>query len=242
MLPILRILPVGGVFFAILILVLALKAPGERLLPPPTFFARSSRADSHEDPQWRQVAIQAALRRATELMRLRDLPDTPMRSEPAPPIASESSPPSVSQEPAAAVETPAPMVAGLPTDRVDADPDPDSITGAIEESPGATIPVEIGAASSFELPVVLPEERPAIIRLPERKPPHESRRKRAPRSARPKETKPQPQKPAQPVGLLEELLSKQRSQSSPAGSRVILNQTRAYRANAGYSRPVAADQ
>jgi hypothetical protein len=227
MLPILRILPVGGVFLAILLLVLALKVPGERALPPATLTARGPQLDHNEDPQWRQVAIQAALRRANELMRLRDLPDTPMRSETPAPQVTEPEPPV--PEPTMAAEPP--KVAGLPVDRLDTDPDMDSITGSIEESPGATIPIEIGATSSSELPVVLPEERPAIIHTPERtKPAHESRRKKRHRSARPKAPKQRPQ-PAPQVSFLDQLFGSLQYQL-PSVS--VLNQTPAHRADTNY--------
>ncbi|MCK9908367.1 hypothetical protein MXD81_04455 [Microbacteriaceae bacterium K1510] len=226
MLPLFRFLPVGGVFLAILILILALKAPGERALPPVSLTASGMPTNGNEDPQWRQVAIQAALQRANELTRLRDLPDTPPRSEP--PV---TEPQSVVQETAPAAE-PA-KVAALPAERLDADPDPDSITSSIDDAPAATIPVEIGAASSFELPVVLPEERPAIIRTPERtKPAHESRRKKRSRVAKPKALTPPPVQRAPQVGLLEELFS--RRPNTGAAASTILNQTPAHRADAAY--------
>jgi hypothetical protein len=53
--------------------------------------------------------------------------------------------------------------------RSDPDPDPDAddddSTGSITQAPAATIPVEIGEPSAFELPVSvpIPEERPPII-------------------------------------------------------------------------------
>lgn len=226
MLPILRILPVGGVLLAILLMILALKVPGERMLPSATLTARDPQLEQNEDPQWRQVAIQAALRRANELMRLRELPDTPMRSEPPAPPVSEPEPPM----PETAVD--APRVAGLPIERLDADPDPDSITGSIEEAPGATIPIEIGATSSSELPVVLPEERPAIIRIPEPRPAHESRHIRPHR--RPKATRAQSQ-PTPQIGFLDELFGGQRLSTVGSGANFILNQTPAHRADiAGY--------
>lgn len=225
MLPILRILPVGGVLLAILLLVLALKVPGDRALPPATLTARGPQLDHNEDPQWRQVAIQAALRRARELIRLRDLPDTPMRSETPAPQVSEPEPPVLEQS----IVVEPPKVAGLPIDRMDADPDADDITGSIEEPPGATIPIEIGAASSSELPVVLPEERPAIIHTPERaKPAHESRRKRPHRPAQPKAPK---QQPSPQVSFLDQLFGPHQYQL-PSVS--ILNQSPAHRADTGY--------
>lgn len=226
MLPLFRFLPVGGVFLAILILILALRAPGDRILPPVSLTASGTQANGNEDPQWRQVAIQAALQRANELTRLRDLPDTPPRHEP--PV---SEPEPAVQETAPAAE-PA-KVAALPAERPDADPDPDSITGSIDDAPAATIPVEIGAASSFELPVVLPEERPAIIRTPERtKPANESQRKKRSRLAKPKAPPPPPAQRAPQVGLLEELFS--RRPNTGAAPNMILNQTPAHRADAAY--------
>lgn len=228
MLPILRILPVGGVLLAILLLILALKVPGERSLPPATLTARGPLLDRAEDPEWRQVAIQAALRRANELMRLRELPDTPVRSEPPTPQVNEP------ELPMPGPEADAPKVAGLPIDRLDADPDSDSITGSIEESPGTTIPIEIGATSSFELPVVLPEERPAIIRMPEPKPAHESRHIRPHRRAKAPKAQSQP---APQIGFLDGLFGGQRYQLSTisSGANIILNQTPAHRADfAGY--------
>ena len=207
MLPILRILSVGGVLLAILILVLALTPPGTRPLPltPTIVSARGPLLDRNEHPEWRQVLIQSALRRADELIRLRDLPDTPIRSEP---------PAAAASEPIAPAQAPPPLtddrkIVGLPKARLDADPDRDSITGSIDEAPGATIPVEIGASSSFELPVAIPEERPPVIRTPERtKPPHESRHKRPQRIARAKTPRVKPQPPAQ-LGFFEALFSGQ---------------------------------
>lgn len=190
MLPILRILPVGGVFLALLIFVLAQTPPGTRPLPlaaGTSVTARGPLLDRNDHPEWRQVLIQAALRRADELLRLQDLPDTPVQT--APPQIEVPAPAQIEMdvnidplrepERTSDVMHDTPKVVGLPTERVDADPDPDSITGAINETASATIPLEIGETSSTELPVVLPEERPPVIRTPERtKPPHESRRKR----------------------------------------------------------------
>ena len=82
----------------------------------------------------RQYLIRAALKRADELNRLRDLPDTPLRAKEAPP-----------------------KVAGLPSDRTDADPEE---TATIPETPVVTIPIEIGEPSSVELPAVAPQALP----------------------------------------------------------------------------------
>jgi hypothetical protein len=133
MLPILRILPVGGVLLAILILVLALSPPdGSRApLSPEVVPTRSAFLDRDRRPEARQFLIHAALKRADELSRLRDLPDTPVRSD-----AEE------------------PKVAALPGDRSESDPDEPA---SINETPGVSIPMEVGEPSASELPVAAPE-------------------------------------------------------------------------------------
>ncbi len=89
MLPILRILPVGGVLLAILLLILALNPPGSPRSQgsPSMVAARGALMERSHHPEWRQLLILAATRRATELNRLRDLPDTPTRTAPDIPIA-----------------------------------------------------------------------------------------------------------------------------------------------------------
>jgi len=128
MLPILRILPVGGVLLAILILVLAMSPPDASRSPLTTTIApaRGALVDRERHPEMRQFLIQAALKRADELNRLRELPDTPKK-----------------------------RVAGLPGTRSDADPDE---SGSISETPAVSIPIEIGEPSSFELPVTKQDE------------------------------------------------------------------------------------
>lgn len=249
MLPILRIVPVGGVLLAILILLLALTPPGGAHPPlsPTVIAARGPLLDRDEHPEWRQLLIRAALRRADELTRLRELPDTPVRiapvepetetrTEPVTPAPSEpvstdgaklenpqaaNAEPEIPQpesaQPAAAppdaTEDAPKLFAGLPADRGSADPAPDDVTGSIDESPGATIPIDIGETSSTELPVVLPEEKPPVIRTPERaKPAHESRRKRA---RRVHHVKVQPQPPA-PLNFFEILFGIAKTQQPQA--------------------------
>jgi hypothetical protein len=144
MLPILRIIPIGGVFLAILLLVLALDAP-ERMHPQwatPLTPVRGPLISVDDHPERRQLLMRAAVRRADELTRLRNLPDKPVLALPAKKFAS------------------------LPAARVDADPEPDDTTAtavtAAEPAP-ATIPIDIGETSSVELPVVMPRERPPIV-------------------------------------------------------------------------------
>ena len=169
MLPILRILPVGGVSLAILILVLALSPPSGLHTSPAALPARGALMLPDEHPEWRQFLMLAAMHRAEQLSQLGDLPDMPVRGAGAPPYKA--------------------IFAGLPVTRSDAEPDDE--TGSIAERPNATIPIEIGEPSSTELPVNAPRESPPVITTPERvKVPNESRNKKSMYRAR--RTKPSP--------------------------------------------------
>ena len=136
MLPILRVLPVGGVLLAILILVLALTPPdGSRgPLSSPGVPARGALSDRDRQAETRQFLIHAALKRADQLSRLRDLPDTPTHSE-----------------------EPQPELAGLPAEGSDADPEESGSTNA---TPAVTIPIEIGGPS---IDVPIPSGHPTDI-------------------------------------------------------------------------------
>jgi hypothetical protein len=207
MLPILRIVPVGGVLLAILILLLALTPPGgaHPLLSAKVIAARGPLIDRDDHPEWRQFLIHAALRRADELDRLRELPDNPVIVPVAPEIETPGEPASStaaapaeaavppSAEPVQSAATSADdaedmptVVAGLTAEDPGADPVPDSAPAAIEEFPDASAAVETGGASSIETRVVLPPPRPPTIRAPQRlKPAHETQRRiRRPRHAR----------------------------------------------------------
>jgi hypothetical protein len=94
-------------------------------------------------------------------------------------------------------------MAGVPVERSMSDPAPEEATGSIDTHPGTTIPVEIGETSSTELPIVLPPERPPVLRKPKRP---------ATRAKRP--VKPQPHKR---MGLLDVWLLK-RNQSSASSA------------------------
>lgn len=123
MLPILRVLPVGGVLLAIVLLVLALSPPdGSRARSGPHVpLVHGAMIDRNEHPEWRQFLILAAIRRADELNRLLALQDD------------------------------------------------DDVTASIAKPPAATIPIDIGEASSFELPVAPPEEeKPSVMTAPQR--------------------------------------------------------------------------
>lgn len=166
MLPIFRMISVGGVLLAIVILALALSPPGGShrqfaSLPAP---ARGVLIDLGEHPERRKFLILAAVRRAGELERLRELPDTPVRLPDIPELAPVDLPLNPPKD--------TPAIAGLPVDRVDADPDDE--TGSINVLPAATIPIEIGEPSSTELPVMPAEEEPPAAALPERIEPPET--------------------------------------------------------------------
>lgn len=168
MLPILRILPVGGVLLAIFILVLAHSPPDGSRPPLNTTVAaaRGALLDRERHPEVRQFMILAALKRADELNRLRDLPDTPTPTEPSATVSPAGQP----------------KVAGLPADRLDSDPDEPA---AATETPNVSIPVEIGEPSATELPVA-PKETTSATEKPEQAKPQREIRRRAhrPRRAR----------------------------------------------------------
>jgi len=104
MLPIFRIVAVGGVFLAILIFVLALTPPdGARApLPQRIFAARGPLIDRGEHPEWRQFLIHAALLRASELDRLRELPSAPTRVTPEPAVQAAPPPEAANEKTALA--------------------------------------------------------------------------------------------------------------------------------------------
>lgn len=182
MLPILRILPVGGVILAIVILFMALSprhAPQPRL-GAPAAGVRGPLADRVDHPEWRQFMMLAALRRAEELARLRDLPDAPVKVEPPPEAAPppeavaalppEAAPPAPAIEaaaqpeaapPAEAERAPEPKIAALPTTEEETKPDA-ALAAAPVPDEAATMLVEIGEASSTELPVQ-PREAVAAV-------------------------------------------------------------------------------
>ncbi len=212
MLPILRIIPVGGVLLAIMILALALEPPGgsHTALTPAVMPARGALMRTNEHPEWRQFLMQAAVRRADELSRLRELPDTPVRSDSAPDDAKVAD-----------------KIAGLPTSRSDSDPDDE--TGTIAEMPSATVPLKIGEISSTELPATPPEQEPPAIRTPERvKLPSETRKRPVLRARRIKASaKPEP---AVGFNLLEALFGGPQTKQSAVG-RPQTNQPATVRAD-----------
>lgn len=155
MLPILRLISVGGVLLAITILGLALIPPGRPHVQwaAGDVPARGALIDRRAHPEWRQFLILAALRRAGELDRLRVLPESPNALLNVAP----GTIPAEDRAPQAGAK-----FAGLPVAREEAGPDDD--TGSINVAPSATIPIDIGETSSFELPVAPAEEKPPIAK------------------------------------------------------------------------------
>ncbi len=198
MLPMLRIIPVGGVFLAIMILVLALSPPdgSHQRMASAVMPARGPLQQIDEHPEWRQFLILAAVRRADELGRLRDLPDTPVRED-------------VKEEAQAGEK-----LAGLPVERNDTDPD--DTTGTIAELPGATIPIDIGETSSTELPTAVPDEKPPVIKPRRVKAPSESRRKPVHRA---RQAKPVKQPPPTAPNIFEVLFGGQATQQASSAKQ-----------------------
>ena len=166
MLPILRTISVGGVLLAITILALALSPPGGSHMQFTAVDApaRGALIDAREHPEWRQFIIQAALRRADELNRLRELPDVATRRPETPPDISFAEPDYTPAELLPALARDAPKTVGL-----QAGPngtDLEDVTGTIDAASDTTIPIDIGAPSSTELPVTPEDDKPPVIRSP----------------------------------------------------------------------------
>ncbi|MEJ2375794.1 MAG: hypothetical protein P8Y71_10355 [Pseudolabrys sp.] len=108
-------------------------------------------------PEWRQLLILAALRRADALRKLRDLPDTPTR---AAPVVHDKVIEPAENDRAPAAASPDSEIAGVQPDAADG-----GVTGSVP-SPKTDIPVDIGESSSAELPVVPQKQMPPVITMP----------------------------------------------------------------------------
>lgn len=143
MLPILRIIPVGGVLLAIAITVLALSPPDGSDSLGVEAPARGPLLDRESHPEWRHFLIQAALRRAEELERLRELPDTAAHRDPLPGIAA-----SPSTDTGLAQDAPEPLAVEIPAGPAE--------TGALQPAPLPAAPVL--AVHSQQIPVLQPSD------------------------------------------------------------------------------------
>ena len=141
-----RTMLVGGVL-AMLALLAGFAAPAPSTLARPAVAARGPLIEAAQHPEWKQFLVQAAYRRADELERLRDLPSAPtIVPVPAPSI------------PVQVADLPPPDVQVAPED----------VTGSIEE-PAGEMTIDIGEASTTELPIgefdpPLPVQRPATLK------------------------------------------------------------------------------
>lgn len=135
MLPIRWIFSGGGALLAIAVLALAFTAPERpRTRMPNAKTVRSTFIELGERPEWRQFVILSAIeRRADELSRLRELPDTPVRTVSV-----------------------APEIAGLVAHRNDpADADETEMN---MQAPAAIVPADVGESLAIEFPVAAADE------------------------------------------------------------------------------------
>ena len=165
MLPGLRLI-IGG-FCAVLMALLTGLALAATLrtyvAPAGALPARGALIEPAGHPEWKQFLLRAALRRADELNRLRELSG----GKPA-------------QHSGGA------LFAKLPAGASEAAPDDE--TGSVAETPSVTIPIDIGETSSTELPVARSQEparAPPEIAKPAAANPDKAARKTRARRAKP---------------------------------------------------------
>jgi hypothetical protein len=121
--------------------------------------ARGPLIEANEHPEWKQFLVRAAYRRAEELERLRDLPAGPMIVEEViPPEAGQSENLDAALASPEKSEASTQNLAALPPEH-DREVKED-ITASIDEKPSGVIPVEIGASSSAELPLIEQDDVP----------------------------------------------------------------------------------
>jgi hypothetical protein len=198
--------------------------------------ARGALVDVGHHPETRQFLIQAAIKRADELNRLRELPDTPTRTAPAESAAIGPAP-----------GTDEPKVAVLPADRTESDPEPEE--PAATETPNVSIPVETGEVSAPDLPVA-PQQTNSTDGKPEQakeqtksaaKPQQRDIRRRV--AHRPRRAK-VAAAPQRPLNLFEALFGGQqnRNPQTPGTQQTAQGQYQAQYQQPGYNAQSAQGQ
>ena len=240
MLPILRVLPIGGVLLAILILILALTPPEGRVpaVRDTALEARGPLIDRNEHPEWRQFIMQAAFRRADAVIGLLNLPSRPTRLPeivvplPANPgititpadtertaagkASSAAAPMQVASRPAATTDT-QPETPPAPAAAADPQPTAPPAPAAAEPPAAATDTPAIAALAPAPAPDNAPVTTPAPLAtpLPADVPLPVSAKVPLPRSA--KHKRPVPLPPDTPDGLRQvAVLPGERSAAEPA--------------------------
>jgi hypothetical protein len=161
----------GGVV-AILALLAGFVMPAPSTLARPMPPARGPLIEATQHPEWKQFLVQTAYRRADEVGRLRELPNTPTVVPVPAPVA-----------PVQVAELPPPHVTIAAED----------VTGSVDDAAPDAMPIDIGEASATELPidqldVPMPIERPETLK-------HNQSQRKAPARHLAKRVKTAPAKP-----------------------------------------------